>query len=164
MRKITHIIVHHSAGHGGTLQEIRMMHMNDHGWSDIGYHGLITNGKDIEGKASEEAKDGVFFFGRPEHIAGAHCSNRYGKHNSYSLGVCITGNYEIDTPSPTQLKRLAALLTTWCRHYEIPCTREFIKGHREMSGHTSNACPGTNLFLQLDHVVELATCMLSKIG
>jgi len=163
MRAITHIIVHHSAGSGGTVDEIRLMHMRDRGWSDIGYHALITNGKDLGGAPSDIACDGMAFQGRPESRAGAHCSNAYGRHNAYTLGVCMTGNYMVSQPSKAQLLRLSRVIADWCGRYGIPCDREHVKGHREMSGHESNDCPGDNLLATLDAVVNTARKRLSAV-
>jgi hypothetical protein len=157
-RAITHIVVHHSAGNGGTLDEIRSLHVRGNGWSDIGYHKLITNGRDIGGKPSTDAADGDIFSGRPESRAGAHCSNasRGGAHNSYTLGVCVTGNFEISEPSLAQERALAVVIATWCAVYRIPIDRSHIRGHREMVGHASNNCPGRFLLARLDVILNRA--------
>ena len=154
-RTITHIVVHHTAGSGGSVEEIRKLH-KDRGFSDIGYHKLISNGKDIGGRPSTALVDGAAYPGRPEAIAGAHCSNSYGKHNAYTVAVSVAGNYENDTLTKAQRSSLAAVIAEWCLRYGIPCDREHVKGHREMSGHTSNDCPGRNIMAVLDQVVEAA--------
>lgn len=83
MRKITEVIIHCSATppdwmHGNTAaakaKEIKRWHVQDNGWSDIGYHHLID-------------RDGQVVLGRPIERAGAHTQG----HNSNSVGVCLIG-------------------------------------------------------------------------
>ncbi|MCM1142675.1 MAG: N-acetylmuramoyl-L-alanine amidase [Muribaculum sp.] len=76
-RNIKEIIVHCSATpeeEDYTVDQIRDWHVNGNGWSDIGYHYVIY-------------RDGSVHTGRPESIAGAHCTN----HNTISVGVCYIG-------------------------------------------------------------------------
>ena len=57
--------------------EITDWHVNDNGWSDIGYHHVIR-------------RNGVIEPGRDEATQGAHASNV----NSHSLGVCLVGGMD----------------------------------------------------------------------
>jgi hypothetical protein len=148
-RDISRIVIHHSAGHGGTLEELRQLHMTQNGWRDIGYHCIITNGKDMGGKPSRAAACGAIFYGRPEHVTGAHCRN----HNIGTLGVCVVGDYEANVPTEGQLLSLVHVLQDWCVRYDIPATYDYIKGHRQMSGHRANACPGKHLLALLPSVL-----------
>ena len=62
MRHIDEIILHCSAtpeGRDVSLDDIRRWHVDERGWSDVGYHFVIT-------------LDGVVHAGRPMDIAGAH--------------------------------------------------------------------------------------------
>lgn len=85
MRQISEIIVHCTATRsawwkGKTVNqkvaEVRRWHVEDRGWSDIGYHYLI----DRSGKIVE---------GRPVERPGAHVKG----HNSESIGICLFGGF-----------------------------------------------------------------------
>ena len=151
-REIDLIVVHHSAGWGGTFEEIRNLHVKGNGWSDIGYHAIITNGKDIGGKLSSDAPLGMLFRGRPEQTPGAHCRGS----NRSSLGVCVIGNFETMPANNEQTQTLTYLLREWCQRYNLPCDTSVIVGHKEVHGHHSNSCPGINLFLQLPRIIRHA--------
>lgn len=75
------IIVHCSATPPGMdigVDEIRQWH-TDRGWSDIGYHFVITRNGDIQ-------------HGRPINLAGAHVKGM----NANSIGVCLVGGSNAD--------------------------------------------------------------------
>lgn len=130
-RRIDEIIVHCTAtpeGQPRTVEQIRQQHMAQ-GWSDIGYHILVT-------------LDGQAHLGRDMDISGAHAEG----HNSHSIGVCYVGGVENrpgvaykdlkakDTRTEAQKATLMALLTDLRKLY--PKAR--IIGHRDVS---SKACP-----------------------
>lgn len=76
MRYISKIILHCSDSdypHHDNVETIRKWH-KDKGWSDIGYHYLVTEAHGLQ-------------TGRPLHLVGAHCFG----HNQTSIGVCLTG-------------------------------------------------------------------------
>lgn len=77
MRDINKIIVHCSYTPPSMdigVAEIRDWHINDNGWSDIGYHFVI-------------GRNGSRQVGRPIDIAGAHVKG----HNKDSIGICLVG-------------------------------------------------------------------------
>lgn len=77
MRKIDLIVLHCSASDNSkhdNLKVIRDWHVFDRGFSDVGYHFIIT-------------KDGKVHTGRPIERAGAHCKG----YNRNSIGICLTG-------------------------------------------------------------------------
>ena len=80
MKKVEGIGLHHS---GVTvLQSVEVIH-NYHkskGWAGIGYHYYVR-------------KDGSIYRGRPENMAGAHCTGI----NSISIGICAEGNFSEET-------------------------------------------------------------------
>lgn len=85
MREINEIIVHCSATRsdwfaGKTLaakvKEIKRWHVEDNGWSDIGYHFIID-------------RDGKIANGRDVSKAGAHVQQR----NAKSIGICLIGGH-----------------------------------------------------------------------
>ena len=81
-RNVNKIIIHHSASPKDTTKEqIYDWHVNGNGWSDIGYHFVIT-------------EDGTIHEGRHINTSGAHCRG----HNANSIGVCVTGNTNNEKP------------------------------------------------------------------
>jgi N-acetylmuramoyl-L-alanine amidase len=125
MREIDKIIVHCSAtpeGRDVSVDDIRDWHVNGNGWSDIGYHWLIT-------------LDGGIEKGRHESRSGAHAKG----YNSRSIGVCYVGGVDSsmkpkDTRTDAQKESLHCLLIDLLKRYP---NAEII-GHRDVS---SKACP-----------------------
>lgn len=124
MRNINLVVVHHSAsGRDVTTREmIKKWHLA-HGYSDIGYHYIITG-------------DGKLHVGRPAEKIGAHALG----YNTNSLGVCLTGNFETEEPSEAQINTLIQVLATLCKRHDL--TTDQIKGHNLLN---QTACPGKNL-------------------
>ena len=134
MKELKAIIIHCSATRalwmsGNTLaeqaQEIRRWHVQENGWSDIGYHGLFGRlGDYAEGRSLE--RDGAHTLG----------------HNRDTLGLCLIGGHgssETDAPedhyTPEQLHALASFLQNVREvHPDVP-----IHGHNEFA---AKACPG----------------------
>jgi len=125
-RRIDEIIVHCTAtpeGQPRTVEQIRQQHKAQ-GWSDIGYHILVT-------------LDGQAHLGRDMDISGAHADG----HNSHSIGICYVGGVENrpgvaykdlkpkDTRTEAQKATLMALLMDLRKLY--PTAR--IIGHRDVS-------------------------------
>ena len=65
-------------------------HINCFGWSDIGYHYIIT-------------KDGQIQTGRPIERPGSHAKG----YNSTSIGVCLTGEKEFTELQFQSLRKLS---------------------------------------------------------
>jgi len=125
MRNINKIIVHCTAtpeGRDVSVDEIRRWHVDERGWSDIGYHWIITLSGAIEK-------------GRPESRSGAHAKG----FNKNSIGVCYVGGVDAtmkpkDTRTEGQKETLRCLLEDLRERYP---NAEII-GHRDVS---SKACP-----------------------
>ena len=105
--QINHCIIHHSAGntqdtnYTNIIRNIYLLHTQSNGWDDIGYNYLI-------------AKNGQIYSGRDplgegeeDNIQGAHFCGK----NSGTMGICLLGNYEVDTPSRSLIQSLEQLLT-----------------------------------------------------
>lgn len=128
MRKIKGIIIHCSATKPSMdigVDEIKDWHTNGNGWSDIGYHYVIT-------------RDGSLEHGRDIKIDGAHCKG----HNKNTIGICMVGGVNdkgtpTDNFTPNQWYALDELVTNLVfRNYvDVDC---YIKGHNEFS---NKACP-----------------------
>jgi len=134
MRRITEAIVHCTAtppdwrsrsSTSNKVREVRRWHVDQRGWSDIGYHYLID-------------RDGTVAKGRPMHRNGAHVRG----HNTGTIGISLFGgkgasaydNFE-DHFTPEQDAALRNLLADLQAEY----------GFRKITGHNEYAakgCPG----------------------
>ena len=124
MRRITKIILHCSDSdyaHHDNIYAIRHWHVNENGWSDIGYHFVIT-------------KNGIIRLGRPLHILGAHCKG----HNSNSIGICLTGKEKF---SEEQFESLKAVCEDLISRYNL--SWDDVKGHNYFD--KSRPCPNFNV-------------------
>ncbi len=119
--EIKYIIIHHSAvsreKNPEQFDAINNYHKRK-GWGMIGYHYLIE-------------PDGEIKVGRMEGQSGAHCIG----HNYDSLGICLTGNFDIEDPTKEQEKSLKILLLDLLEGYK----NAQIKYHRDFANKT---CPG----------------------
>ena len=132
------LIIHHTAGNKGidpSAAEIDKMHKGN-GWSGIGYHFVIR-------------KNGSIERGRAEDEQGAHAEGA----NKDSIGIHVGGNFELESPTDKQIASLVNLIKQLCKKYNIPIDRKHILGHREVG---QTACPGNNLYNQLDSIVAKA--------
>ena len=109
MRPITDLIIHCTATRPDWWQsrtakqkvsEVRKWHVEDRGWSDIGYHFLID-------------RDGMVVKGRALERTGAHTKG----HNKGSIGICLFGGHGgsendlfSDHFTPEQEKALRSLI------------------------------------------------------
>jgi N-acetyl-anhydromuramyl-L-alanine amidase AmpD len=103
------------------------MQMN--GWRDIGYHWVLEK---VNNKWAWRA-------GRKETEDGAHCKEQ--GMNFKSVGICVVGNFDKDTPTDEIYELVAAkckdIMSRW------PAIKaENIKPHREYA--TYKSCPGKN--------------------
>ena len=122
MRNINRIIIHHTAtpAHMNIgVREIRHWHVEDNGWSDIGYHFVIR-------------RDGVAEAGRPIKIPGAHAKG----HNADSIGIALVGT----GPDVTrhQWRSLNEKVILLMAQYGNPD----VIGHRDIA---NTQCPGFNV-------------------
>ena len=127
MRQINKIIVHCSAtpeGRDVSVDTIRKWHVEDNGWSDIGYHWVIPLSGSIEK-------------GRHESRSGAHAKG----YNKNSIGVCYVGGVDSemkakDTRTDAQKETLRCLLEDLRERYQ----QAEIIGHRDLPN-VSKSCP-----------------------
>ncbi|MBI4861615.1 MAG: N-acetylmuramoyl-L-alanine amidase [Candidatus Riflebacteria bacterium] len=142
------IVVHHAfqpdhAAYTGpaTIRGIQKFHMEDRGWSDIGYHFLI-------------GPDGKLYEGRPPTAVGAHSPPNTGK-----IGICAIGNFETgqDTITPVQRDVLVRVLAHLCGQYRV--ATDGIRAHREFQ---STSCPGETLFAQLPKIRDEVAGMIQQ--
>ena len=114
------IIVHCSAtpeGREVRATDIRRWHTRDRGFSDIGYHFVVSI-------------DGTVETGRPLHRSGAHCLG----HNRHSVGICYVGGLNrhfksADTRTAKQRATLERLITTLKQAFP----EAIVYGHRDFA-------------------------------
>jgi len=134
MRYIKKIIIHCSAtpeGRDIKTETIKDWHVNDNGWSDIGYHYVIE-------------LDGTAVKGRPVERSGAHTKG----HNSDSIGICYVGGVDKnmqpkDTRTVEQMVAMDELIFNLIVKYDI----QYVHGHNEFS---SKACPSFDVKEEYD--------------
>ena len=122
-RKIEFLVVHCSDSplkNHDNVETLRRWHI-ERGFSDIGYHYVIT----MDGKVHE---------GRPEQKVGAHAIN----FNSGSIGICLTGRNQF---TEAQLSSLESLCKKLCEKYNL--NKLDILGHSDLT--KSKTCPNFNV-------------------
>lgn len=140
MRKITHLIVHHigpmPAGFPveDPVPTVRSWHVKGNGWSDIGYHKLITpSGRVLQGRADA--------------VIGAHAFGA----NTPSLGILVVGDFRAKPPTTAQRHALVQTLAILAKRHGVPVAN--IIGHRDASrlfpGAAASECPGALLYADL---------------
>jgi hypothetical protein len=126
-RRIDEIVLHHTwaptaAQYKGaaTWEAIRRYHVDNRGWSDIGYHVGI-------------GPDGSIWTLRPAERSGAHVLNR----NAHTLGVAIVGNFDSEDPMRNGLPVAADVCRMALEVYKLPVGA--VRFHREFQ---PKSCPG----------------------
>lgn len=116
MRNINKIVVHCSDTPKGKffdINNIRRWHVQERGWSDVGYHYVIL-------------LDGTIQIGRDLKTKGAHVKG----HNSTSIGICYIGGAKgEDTRTLQQKVSLIHLIATLKRTFRDA----EVVGHRDLS-------------------------------
>ena len=120
------LVIHCSATKDGdsvNWQAIRKYHTEVQKWADIGYHFGIEY---VNGRPE-------CLIGRIPTVPGAHVQG----HNSYSLGLCVVGDFDVYPPSEMTWNFTVKI----CKWIVYQWNIKTILGHRELfSGKT---CPGT---------------------
>jgi len=139
---IKRIIIHHSSSAHGSVELFRRIHMEDNGYSDIGYNAVIGNGNGMD--------DGEIDAGRDIAKVPAHC-----KYQNYdSLGVCVIGNFMETSPTKKQYASLIRQLVKWCLEFNLnPLGKDdkgfIIASHRD---YRPTDCPGDTLYAMLPQI------------
>jgi peptidoglycan recognition protein len=115
------------------LQEIAF----GRGFADISYSFVIF-------------PSGRVYRGRGWGVVGAHTEGS----NSTTHAFSFVGNFESDRPTKDALEAAAALHRRGITLGHIKPTG-FIKGHRDAPG-AATACPGKNLYAQVDRIKQLS--------
>ena len=139
------IVVHHCGLLKGdvesTLEDIHKLHKEVNQWSGIGYHFLIH-------------KDGSIDYARPLECRGAHTF----KNNEFTVGISLTGNYQLAEPPTVQVKSAIQLIGALCDKYNFAPTDTTIFGHRDLC---KTSCPGKNLYSLLPEMITNSQKLLN---
>lgn len=105
-------------------EEIRDWHVNENGWSDIGYHLVIR-------------RNGQWEWGRPLERQGAHVLG----HNAGNIGICLVGGKSADD-KPFFNFTHDQMVSLWAAiHYFRGFYGDLkLRGHRDLD--PSRKCPG----------------------
>ena len=125
LSQITHIAVHHSAAPADLPPErIAAYHVysKSHEWPGMGYHFYI-------------GPDGTIYHTQDLDRISWHVY----KNNSYTVGVCLAGNFNRTIPPEPQLDAAAWLIAWLMQELRIPL--EHVLGHKEFP-QNATACPG----------------------
>jgi hypothetical protein len=124
------IVIHHSATPSGNAAVFDKMH-KDKGWDELGYHFVVGNGT--------QSADGQIEVGPrwPKQKWGAHAKTPNNEFNERGIGICLVGNFDVERPTPAQVRSLTRLVTYLMKTYNIS-PRDVI-GHGETK---PTDCPG----------------------
>jgi N-acetylmuramoyl-L-alanine amidase len=136
MREIKKVVIHCSASNWGTAKDIDKWH-KERGWNGIGYHWVITNGRQWAGYKYATKDDGIIQAGRDEKVVGAHVKGQ----NRDSIGVCLIGEQHF---TGKQLyESLPNLLRLVLFTYEL--TLDDVYGHNQFD--PGKTCPNFDVEL-----------------
>lgn len=131
-RTIKKIIVHHSASPPNTtVAQIDEWH-KARGWKGIGYHWVLL-------------ENGQWEAGRKENTAGAHTKG----HNKDSIGVCVTGNFELYHMPAPRFACLMDLLGSLVQRHDLKWSDIYV--HKDFA---PTACCGRFLEQQLRQALK----------
>ncbi|MBI1277398.1 MAG: hypothetical protein GC179_04655 [Anaerolineaceae bacterium] len=130
------VAIHHSAiplDTNETMSSVQDLHMDTNHWADVGYHYVID-------------KNGIVYEGRDIHVRGASVAG----YNTGTIGVCVMGNFEIDSPLAIQLTVLQQVVNWLSAAY----TLTHLAAHGEFN--PESLCPGKNMLPYLDTLAQVA--------
>lgn len=141
---ITEAFIHHSSGEDGKnfntltkqkahVRQIQDYHMDNNGWSDIGYAFMVFQWVGLRDLRPEPR----VFACRDTHFLPAAQLG----HNSNTLPICIVGNGDKETLTPQTIALLAQLI----KHYPH-ISPSSVLGHRDK---VSTSCPGSEFYRQI---------------
>ena len=124
------IVIHHSATPTGSMAYFDKEHKAK-GWDGIGYHFVIGNGTSTADGQVEVTQRW------PLQKWGAHAKTADNRFNEQGIGICLVGNFDVERPSPQQMRNLSRLVSHLMHTYNIPAQN--VVGHRDTK---PTDCPG----------------------
>lgn len=144
-RKITEIIIHHTAGSlKETIPEIINHHKHKNGWRACGYH-RIYNPTTKTTHTTDRPLDNDVYLDDFEVGAGVYGYNRTTVH------YCIIGYYHPPVNnelSEEDIEHVINDMVIMCKRYK-PSNPKLILGHRDVG---ASACPGDNVYKLLPRI------------
>lgn len=141
-RRWNYIVIHHSGGRSGDIALLTRVHRQRQAKDPVDaipYHYVIGNGNGLGlGEVASDWRQGY-------DIWGAHVSGRNPDRNFRGLGICLIGNYEVDTVPARQYQALVALTRQLMKRYRIPPAN--VTGHGFVPGEATK-CPGRQFPMQ----------------
>ncbi|MGH1339293.1 MAG: peptidoglycan recognition protein family protein [Aureispira sp.] len=127
---VDHIIVHHSAHLHATASDFARWHVDGNDWPALGYHFVIE-------------KDGTIVIGNPIDTLSYHAA----PYNTRAIGICLSGNFELEDPTPQQLKALDWLIADLRGRLKPLNGGKTLQvlGHKDVR-QSPTACPGLPLY------------------
>lgn len=135
LNQIEQIIVHHAGVTGQNAEDYADYHTGSKGWSGIGYHYVIERNGNLGDSRS------IIVQGNPLDNVSYHTRGQ----NTKSIGICLSGNFEVEQPTPEQMEALTWLIAHIRK--ELPQDLE-VYGHKDFG---STSCPGINLYPELQN-------------
>ncbi|MEA2709025.1 MAG: peptidoglycan recognition protein [Phycisphaerales bacterium] len=141
------IVIHHSATPAGSMAFFDKEHKAK-GWDGVGYHFVIGNGTSTgDGQVEVTAR-------WPLQKWGAHAKTLDNRFNEYGIGICLVGNFDVERPSPNQIKSLSRLVSYLMQTYRI--SSQNVLGHRDTK---PTDCPGRYV-----NIASIRTSALAAIA
>ncbi len=122
LASVTHVAVHHSLTKTGSAESFARYHVRTNEWPGIGYHFVIEKNGTVKWCNDLEVK-----------------SYHVGKSNSFSVGICMVGDFRVQSLEEVQLRPLIKLLKFLKR--ELAISNENIWGHNEFQDYDWKECP-----------------------
>lgn len=133
-KDIRYLVIHTSAAEEASMEDLWNWHVEERGWSDVGYHYYIRKNGDIKK-------------GRNDNTVGAHC--RASRMNFKSLGICFEGHHDYEEWTQDQKISFDYLCNKLIKKYKID--KDNIIGHREAyeQDPPPKTCPGKKIDMDL---------------
>ena len=137
--QISSVFIHHSATTSGTPYAYAEYHILERDFPGIAYHFVI----DKNGKINQTNYLDTISY----HVSGK---------NTASIGICLTGNYDIQSPPNAQIDSCVRLITYL---NGILGRNLIIHGHRDFA---NKSCPGDNI--DMEWIKSLVYHNISGVG
>jgi murein DD-endopeptidase MepM/ murein hydrolase activator NlpD len=127
-----YIVIHHSGVDEGTMKGMDRYHRDErHMEHGLAYHFVIGNGNGMG--------DGEIGIGQRwrEQLNGGHLASE--KQNSYSIGICLVGNFDKNKPTAKQMQSLTALTQALMKRCNL--TTSSLRTHQQINV-VRTRCPG----------------------
>jgi N-acetylmuramoyl-L-alanine amidase len=144
------IVIHHSASPSGSMAVFDKEHRAK-GWDGVGYHFVIGNGTN-SGDGQIEITPRW-----PVQKWGAHAKTLDNRFNEYGIGICMVGNFDVERPTPAQVKSLTRLTAWLMQTYRI--APQNVLGHRDTK---PTDCPGN--FVNVGTIRQAASQAIVDAG